>query len=64
MDVAKLKESVNHGISKVHPGATPDLRRGQAGVLERVLFDTDNYRGFRNTDGHHGDMDDSLRFYF
>lgn len=47
-------------------GMTPGqiARFAEAGLLERVLFDTGNYHGFAYTDGARGDSDPTARHYF
>ena len=45
----------------------PEVKEWRIGtylLLERVLFDTGNYHGYRHIDGHNGEMDDTRRYYY
>lgn len=39
-------------------------REGIAALLERILMDTNNYKGFMFSDGERGAKDESRRYYY
>lgn len=68
-EVEGLKKRVNNLLAA--PDTTPDERRGAYSVLESVLMETDNYKGFgyllseTNGEGRlKEDYDDTRRRYF
>jgi hypothetical protein len=61
--VEAVKAAANAMLRDSIPAMT-DGRVGIATLLERVLHDTGNYKGFRYIDGDHGNTDDTRRHYF
>jgi hypothetical protein len=41
-----------------------ESREAIAVLLERVLLDTSNYKGYRHIDGNQGHTDPTLRYYY
>ena len=54
-NAALVKNDVENGQAK---------RQSLNSLIERVLLETNNYRGFTYTDGEQGMGDDSQRFYY
>ena len=73
-DVATIKaqankaltdETARHWQHEAHGTAgARAYRMGVAAVLESILMDTGNYRGFRFADGASGKLDETLREYY
>lgn len=78
-NVSDLRDKVNAMIAHTHANDDPDfapwgspLQRAQrqalCTLLESVLHETDNYKGFRSLDGHAAVIaeryDDTARHYF
>lgn len=74
IDVEAVKASANKALSDPATTARQDktwgeaqavaFRTGIAMVLETVLTDTGNYKGFRYADLDHGNTDSSKRAYY
>lgn len=65
VDVDWLKAKVNYFLEHSHEmGLSPDKRLGAAAVLELVLHETDNYKGFNYINGWTPGVDESRRRYF
>ena len=67
LQVSKLIDDVNHLLDV--STCTPDVRFGMIAVLEQVLHDTGNYKGYNNVkDGvicnYREQPDDSRRYYY
>jgi hypothetical protein len=64
-------EAVKAAANRMLAQSDDTMQQGRIGVymlLERVLFDTDNYRGYRYVSPEDGDniagqLDDTRRFY-
>jgi len=63
VQVADLRAKVNRMLADSAADAAGG-RVALAVMLESVLLDTGNYKGFRFTDGNAGNTDGSRRFYF
>lgn len=63
IDVETVKASVNRALAVEAEGNDPQFRNGVAAVLEMILMDTGNYKGFRFTDGANGRKDHTRRVY-
>lgn len=63
VDVSAVKELANHMLDASYADKK-DGRISIAVFLERILMDTGNYKGFQFTDGAHGDLDDTRRYYY
>lgn len=61
--VADVLHAANLMLSATSSDMTAQ-REGVTALLERVLLDTDNYRGFQYTDGNNGGTDDTRRHYY
>ena len=62
IEVEAVKAAANHMLAN----SLPELTEGRTSVavlLERVLMDTGNYRGFMFTDGAAGEVDETRRRY-
>jgi hypothetical protein len=67
-EIASLRNKVNSMIAHSHANACPkDGRIALFVLLESVLHDTGNYKGFQYLDGHEavrrGEYDDTARKY-
>jgi hypothetical protein len=49
IDVATIKDKANIALAVESEGNTPDFRRGIFTMLESILMDTGNYKGFQYT---------------
>jgi hypothetical protein len=60
-------EAVKQNANRMLRDSDETAKEGRIGIfilLERILFDTGNYRGFRYADGHNGENDDTRRYYY
>jgi hypothetical protein len=75
IDVEQVKDKANKALSDPDTqanqvryqggeGRAVAYRQGVAAVLESVLMDTGNYKGFEFTDGNNGRTDMSKRRYY
>lgn len=62
-EVAAIKDAANHML-KQSIDSFVGQREGIAALLERILMDTNNYKGFQFTDGTRGETDESRRWYY
>jgi hypothetical protein len=66
-EVEELKKRVNHALANTESEVNnADYRRGLMGLLETVLHDTGNYRGFRylETPYVEGETDETRVAYY
>ena len=63
VNVKQVVESANKILTD-SPASSTDIRFGVIGLLEQVLFDSDQYHGFQFVDGNKGHTDDSRRVYY
>ena len=54
-DVQAIKQKANHYLASER-FTTAEMRAGVASLLEVILHDTGNYKGFRYLDGAEGDQ--------
>ena len=47
-EIEKLKEYANTQLARTDDTATADFKSGVAVMLQRVLFDTNNYNGYQH----------------
>lgn len=66
ISVENVRSMTNAYLAATGPNQR-DLRRGACTILERVLMDTGNYRGFRYLETYRANdptFDESRRFYY
>lgn len=63
VDVQQVKDKANLMLEDSITSYVAE-RYGIGALLESILMDTGNYKGFRWTDGDNGRTDASRRFYF
>jgi hypothetical protein len=66
IEVGKVLKIANNFLAAKH--TTADERESVCAVMEAILFETDNYEGFRYLENVYGElnfaMDGTRRFYF
>ena len=63
--VNAIREQVNDMLAhSAKNGQPPEARVGLYVLLEAVLLESGNYKGYRYTDGSNGDLDHTRRFYY
>jgi hypothetical protein len=61
-EVQKVKESVNEQLSRTDEYATKEFKIGLCTVLEKILWETDNYKGFSFIDNDNSEFN-TVGFY-
>jgi hypothetical protein len=68
VDVETVRTWANNAMSRgmAAPEMSDDFRNGVADLLERILHETGNYKGFRynDWDGENEDFNRSYRYYY
>lgn len=63
-DISAIKDEVNRILRGTWPGNTKDFRQGVIVLLENILWQADNYRGYRYLTNHElpGDVEPGVRY--
>ena len=62
IDVSRIKEMVNHYLEKSHRSEYAE-RLGECNLLEAILMETGNYKGFRYLETDEAEGAGTRRFY-